>query len=167
MKINPKNKFTLANTFFFGVVGALIGGVIPTLSISASLYDSMMEKTHILFMMYVFWSLAIGFVPASLTGYFYSQAYKKEFLRNGEVKFGKELKMGLEASFLVMLVIALAIALLLFISGLADGSSTTQLSNTFAYSTYLLGLLSICGMIAGCACANLMREWNQKFSNCW
>lgn len=161
--LRPGAKFTLINTLFFGIIGSLIGGVIPAILGSWSTFDTMMNRTDRVFVEYIFWSLMVGIVPASLAGFSYSRAYRKEFLKVGEVNFWKELKLAAAASFWAVTIVYYSFIALLMIDDYIRQGRTLEKTLEGSLPIISIGLFLIfLGVISGMACANLIREWNQK-----
>jgi len=158
-------KFTVINVLFFGIVGSLIGGIIPTIISSWEFHDPMMLRIDKIFTAYIIGSLVIGVFPASLAGYIYSRMYKKEFLKKRCVDFWTEIKFGALSSLISMSSSVFVLLVIFSILTYLDGSSSTrQFINAAWLNIVLGGALCIIGVISGALCSNFIREWNQKLS---
>ena len=162
MKISNSFKFAIANTLFFGVVGSLIAGVIPTIYFSDVMFDPWMERTDLLFTRYVTGSIGLGFIPASITGYIYSRMYKAEFIRGGSVNFWKEIKLSAIAAVSVVFTICFVSLLGILAFSYADSITSEQFWNVIQFSAVISFFLILFGLVGGVCCSNLIRTWNQR-----
>ena len=162
--MTPQIKFTLVNIIFFGVVGSLIAGVIPTIFLSHLMFDAEMLRTDKLFVMYVSESLILGFIPAAVSGFIYSRMYKNAFFKTGAVDFWKELKLGALSSFLVLSTICFIIMLTVIAFSYLDKmpSTSAQIWNFLRDGFFISLFLIFSGVIGGLLCANLICCWNRK-----
>lgn len=171
--MNPNAKFTTINTLFFGVVGSLIGGIIPTLISSMTVHEpsgyqmivdeGMFEATRKLLMEYVLLSLAVGFIPASIAGYLYAGMYKNEYIVSGAVNFWRELKFGAIVSIWSMLGCCIFLFIIMVTGAFSQPTATIDVAYTVFWSVFRVWvILTFLGVISGMACSNLIREWNQK-----
>jgi hypothetical protein len=155
-EIKPAPKITIGNTIFFGVIGSLIGGIIPFI-----LYAGLAGDRDSFFVTYIFVSIYRIYYCINNRALL-QQSYIKKLKRYGVVTFGEELTLGFKSALLAMLSLTLTIELVLLALGYSDGSTKTQLINFITDSAALFVMLIIVGLISGCACANLVREWIQK-----
>ena len=156
---NTNLKFTLANVFSFGLIGSLIGGLLPSLMLSFMTTVSL----HRFIINYVELSLIWGLIPATIAGYLYSRLCKKSYLARGALSILTELKVAALASTLSILSVCFFIwFVLMLIGAVSESASIQQQWNLFRDGLGIATFLVIMGLIAGVSCSLLIRRWNRK-----